>query len=147
MVVNYGNQCAYITLKPSQNKKGKKIPGASFLVSYFTAGSWEKDTENGAPRIFLALLNLKRHWKYKSWISVFIEIKKFWLVRLECIKGTDLGSKKTLNHVRSTEDRKVSKFQNECIKSRFLQEHEPNVAQGRNPYNFWFIFREKRWLH
>ena len=43
-------------------------------------------------------------WKYKSWISVFIEVKQFWLVRLESIKGTDLGSKNTLNHVRSTED-------------------------------------------
>ena len=44
---------------------------------------------------------------------------------------------------------KVSKFQNEFMKSKF----EPNIErisalycatlQGRNPYNFWFIFWEK----
>ena len=52
---------------------------------------------------------------------------------------------------------KVSKFQNEFMKSSFLPKYEPNILrisalysgtlQGRNPYNFWFIFWEKRWLH
>ena len=53
---------------------------------------------------------------------------------------------------------KVSKFQNEFMKSTFLPKYEPNIAkisallhcatlQGRNPYNFWFIFCEKWWLH
>ena len=36
--------------KPVSNKKGqKKFPGAPFSVSFFTAGSSERDTENGAP--------------------------------------------------------------------------------------------------
>ena len=49
---------------------------------------------------------------------------------------------------------KVSKYQNEFIKSLFLPKYEPNIVrisalycattQGRNPYNFWFIFWEKR---
>ena len=52
---------------------------------------------------------------------------------------------------------KVSKFQNEFIESLFLPKYEPNIVrisalycatlQGRNPYNFWFIFSEKQWLH
>ena len=52
---------------------------------------------------------------------------------------------------------KVSKFQNEFMKSSFLPKYERNIVrisalycaslQGRNPYNFWFIFREKWWLH
>ena len=36
---------------------------------------------------------------------------------------------------------KVNKFQNEFIKSTFIPKYE------QNPYNFWFIFWEKRWLH
>ena len=49
---------------------------------------------------------------------------------------------------------KVSKFQNEFMKSSFLSRYEPNIVRisalycatlhGRNPYNFWFIFWEKR---
>ena len=45
---------------------------------------------------------------------------------------------------------KVSKFQNEFMKSSFLPKYEPNIGrisalycatlQGRCPYNFWFIF-------
>ena len=52
---------------------------------------------------------------------------------------------------------KVSKFQNEFMKSSFLPKYEPNIlrisalrcstVQGRNSYNIWFIFWEKRWLH
>ena len=52
---------------------------------------------------------------------------------------------------------KVSKFQNWFMKSLFLPEYEPNfvritslycaILQGKNPYNFWFIFWQKRWLH
>ena len=52
---------------------------------------------------------------------------------------------------------KVSKFQNEFMRSSFLPKYEPNIVkisalycatlQGRNPYNFWFIFWEKPWLH
>ena len=52
---------------------------------------------------------------------------------------------------------KVSKFQNEFMKSWFLPKYEPNIVrisalncatlQGRNPYNFWFIFWENRWLY
>ena len=47
---------------------------------------------------------------------------------------------------------KVSKFQNEFMKSSFLPKYEPNIVrisalgtvQGRNPNNVWFIFGEKR---
>jgi hypothetical protein len=52
---------------------------------------------------------------------------------------------------------KVSKFQNELMKSSFLPKYESNIVRisalycatqkGRNPYNFWFIFCEKRCLH
>ena len=45
---------------------------------------------------------------------------------------------------------KVSKFQNEFIKSSFLPKYESNIVrisalyysalQGRNPSNFWFIY-------
>ena len=45
---------------------------------------------------------------------------------------------------------KVSKFQNEFMKSSFLPKYEPKIVRisalycatlkGRNPYNFWFIF-------
>ena len=52
---------------------------------------------------------------------------------------------------------KVSKFQNDFMESSFLPKYEPNIVrisalhhailQGRNPFNFWFIFWEKRWLH
>ena len=45
---------------------------------------------------------------------------------------------------------KVSKFQNEFMKSSFLPKYEPNIVrisalyyatvQGRNPYSFWFLF-------
>ena len=55
------------------------------------------------------------------------------------------------------ENVKVSKFQNEFLKSLFLQKYELNIVrisalycvtlQSRYPYNFWFIFWEKRWLH
>ena len=48
---------------------------------------------------------------------------------------------------------KVSKFQNEFMKSSFLRKYEPYIVrisamycatlQDRNPYNFWFIFWEK----
>ena len=45
---------------------------------------------------------------------------------------------------------KVSKFQNEFMKSSFLPTYEPKISalycatlQGRNPYNIWFIFWEK----
>ena len=48
---------------------------------------------------------------------------------------------------------KVSKFQNEFMKSTFLPKYEQNIVrisdlycatlQGRNPYNFSFIFWEK----
>ena len=39
--------------KPCQNKKGRKIFQVhSFQCLFFTAGSWEKDTENCAPEIF-----------------------------------------------------------------------------------------------
>ena len=47
---------------------------------------------------------------------------------------------------------KVSKFQNEFMKSSLLPKYEQNIVrisalyyatlQGRNPYNFWFIFWE-----
>ena len=60
-------------LKSTQNKKGQKIPGAQFSVSFFTAVSWEKDTKNCAPGIFFgssyfetALVLL-----YKQWILMF----------------------------------------------------------------------------
>ena len=51
---------------------------------------------------------------------------------------------------------KVSKFQNEFMKSSFVPKYDSNIErisalycatlqlQGRNPYNFWFIFCEKR---
>jgi hypothetical protein len=49
---------------------------------------------------------------------------------------------------------KVSKFQNESMKSSFLPKYELNIVRisalycvtlkGRNRYNFWFIFWEKR---
>ena len=51
---------------------------------------------------------------------------------------------------------KVSKFQNEFMKSSFLPKYEPNFVRisalytycatlkGRNPYLFWFIFWEKQ---
>ena len=52
---------------------------------------------------------------------------------------------------------KVSKFQNEFMKSSFPSKYEPNsvrisalycaTLQGRNLYKFWLIFWEKRWLH
>ena len=48
---------------------------------------------------------------------------------------------------------KVSKFQNEFMRSSFLPKYEPNIIrtstfysttlQGRNPYNFGFIFWKK----
>ena len=47
-------------LKPSQKKGPKKFPGAPFSVSFFTAGSWEKDTENGAPGIFFGTSYFER---------------------------------------------------------------------------------------
>ena len=52
---------------------------------------------------------------------------------------------------------KVSRFQNEFMKSSFLPKYEPNIVrtsalyyvtlQGRNPYNFWLIFWKKQWHH
>ena len=46
---------------------------------------------------------------------------------------------------------KVSKFQNEIMKSSFLPKYEQKIVeisalttQGRNPDNFWFVFWEKR---
>ena len=49
---------------------------------------------------------------------------------------------------------KVSKFQNEFMKSSFLPKYELkivkisalhcDIVQGRNQYNIWFIFWEKR---
>ena len=48
---------------------------------------------------------------------------------------------------------KVSKFPNEFMKSSFLPKYEPKIVQlahtvqGRNLYNIWFIFWEKRWLY
>ena len=52
---------------------------------------------------------------------------------------------------------KVTKIQNEFLKLSFLPKYEPNIVrisalyyakqQERNPYNFWFIFWENRWLH
>ena len=55
------------------------------------------------------------------------------------------------------ENIKVSKFQNEFLKLLFLPKYELNIVrisalycatlQGRNPYNLWLIFWEKRWLH
>ena len=49
---------------------------------------------------------------------------------------------------------KVSKFQNEFMKSPFLPKYEQKIVkisalttQGRNPDNFLFVFWEKRWLH
>ena len=52
---------------------------------------------------------------------------------------------------------KVSKCQNEFMKSTFLPKYEANIVristlycatlQGRNLHNFWFIFWEKQWLH
>ena len=51
------------------------------------------------------------------------------------------------------ENIKVSKFQNEFLKSLFLPKYEPKIVmisalqcgtlQGSNPYNIWFIFWEK----
>ena len=73
---------------------------------------------------------------------------------LKCAKSIDSVSQRistTTNFI------KVSTFQNEFLKSLFLRKYEPNIVrisalycttlQGRNPYNFWFIFWEKRWLH
>ena len=49
---------------------------------------------------------------------------------------------------------KVSKFQNEFMKSSFLPKYEQKIVkvsalttQGRNPDNFLFVFWEKRWLN
>ena len=52
---------------------------------------------------------------------------------------------------------KICKFQNEFMKTSFLPKYQPNIVRisaqycatllGRNPYNFWFIFWENRWLH
>ena len=43
----------YQVLKPSQNKKGQKNPGAPFSVSFSQLPAVkEKDTKNGAPGIF-----------------------------------------------------------------------------------------------
>ena len=52
---------------------------------------------------------------------------------------------------------KVSKFQNGFMKSSFLPKYERKIVRisalycatlkGRNPYNFWFMFGEKRWHH
>ena len=51
---------------------------------------------------------------------------------------------------------KVSKFQNEFMRSSFLPKYEPNIVRieisalncailkGRNSYDFWFTFWEKR---
>ena len=51
---------------------------------------------------------------------------------------------------------KVSKFQNEFMKSFFLPKNEPKIVrisallcgtvQGKNP-DIWFIFWEKKWLY
>jgi hypothetical protein len=40
------------SLKPSKNKKGHRISRCTISVSFFTAGSWEKDPENGGPGKF-----------------------------------------------------------------------------------------------
>jgi hypothetical protein len=75
-----------------------------------------------------------------------------------------LNSKNSINHSsknvldRSNITLKISKFQNEFMKSSFLQNiYEPNIVrisalycatlQGRNLYILWFIFWEKRGLH
>ena len=73
-------------------------------------------------------------------------------VLYDLVKTTDwFGQKQIL---------KVSKFQNEFLKSLFLPKFLPKMnqkdfcpvfhsgtVQGRNPYNIWFIFWEKQWLH
>ena len=46
---------------------------------------------------------------------------------------------------------KVRQFQNEFMKSSFLEQKIVKISalttQGRHPYNFSFFFWEKRWLH
>ena len=41
-----------MALKPFQNQKGKKNPGAPFWVSFSQLPAVKKDTENGAPGNF-----------------------------------------------------------------------------------------------
>ena len=49
----------YISLiKPFQNKKGQKISPCTVLVSSSQLPAIKKDTKNGAPENFLALLIL-----------------------------------------------------------------------------------------
>ena len=88
---------------------------------------------------FLPHLLLSTHHKIRMWYGVMFQIvkRKRSYEIFDCLK--------------------VSKFQNEFFKSSFLPKYEPNIArisdlyyatlQGRNPYNFWFIFWEKWWLH
>ena len=55
--VAHGAHCTaklYI-LKPSQNTKGQKFFSCIIFDSFFTAGSWEKGSKNGADRKFFGL--------------------------------------------------------------------------------------------
>ena len=86
-----------------------------------------------------------------QWVAVSYDSKPFWTwtgqKNLELWICLSLSLWITL---------KVSKFQNEFLKSSLLPKYEPNIVrisslycaiQGRNPYNFSFIFWKKWWLH
>ena len=68
----------------------KKYPGAPVLVSFFTAGSWEKDTENGATGIFFGPSYFETALVYNA-LSLEINFKdKLYIIRLKKISLIDI---------------------------------------------------------
>ena len=64
-------------LKSSQKKKDlNDVTAALFLVGFFAAGSWEKDTENEAAVTSLRsfLFGDNKNWKFHNLLSIYSKI-------------------------------------------------------------------------